>query len=303
MEKINIAELLKDCPEGMELDSPVWDNIEFDRIDGDNIVIFRKHCGSRVYLTQFGGMSGVDGKCIIFPKGKTTWEGFQRPFKDGDVVITNSNAICIYKSIHKTYKSKSLIDYYCGYRTSDNQLVIKKDNDSHFGFISEAKFATEEEKQKLFQAIKDNGYHWNAETKTLETLPRFKVGNRIRYAGDKLVIKIIDIKDNQYHIKCFCDEYNIYKCGIISVSEQNNYILVPKFNIATLKPFDKVLVRLTKDSVWSATFFSHYNKKAKLGNYPFVTTSDKSYPMCIPYEENEHLLGTTNDCEEFYKTW
>ena len=24
---------------------------------------------------------------------------------------------------------------------------------------------------------------------------------------------------------------------------------------------------------------------------------------CIPYEGNEHLLGTTNDCDEFYKTW
>lgn len=25
--------------------------------------------------------------------------------------------------------------------------------------------------------------------------------------------------------------------------------------------------------------------------------------QCIPYEDNEHLLGTTNDCDEYYKTW
>lgn len=25
--------------------------------------------------------------------------------------------------------------------------------------------------------------------------------------------------------------------------------------------------------------------------------------QCIPYEGNEHLLGKTDDCDEFYKTW
>ena len=34
----------------------------------------------------------------------------------------------------------------------------------------EVRLATEDEKQKLFQAIKDNGYKWNPETKTLEKL-------------------------------------------------------------------------------------------------------------------------------------
>ena len=92
MEKINVAELLKDCPTGMELDSPVWDNIEFDKIDGDNIVIFRKYGGFRVHLSRYGAMSDNDGKCIIFPKGKTTWEGFVTPckFKDGDILAAES---------------------------------------------------------------------------------------------------------------------------------------------------------------------------------------------------------------------
>lgn len=33
-------------------------------------------------------------------------------------------------------------------------------------------FATEEEKQKLFKAIKDNGYKWNEQTKTLEKVKK-----------------------------------------------------------------------------------------------------------------------------------
>ena len=30
---------------------------------------------------------------------------------------------------------------------------------------------------------------------------------------------------------------------------------------------------------------------------------DGPYPMCIPYEKNEHLFGTTQDCDTFYKNW
>ena len=27
------------------------------------------------------------------------------------------------------------------------------------------------------------------------------------------------------------------------------------------------------------------------------------WAQCIPYEGNEHLLGKTDDCDEYYKTW
>ena len=76
----------------------------------------------------------------------------------------------------------------------------------------------------------------------------------------------------------------------------------PKFDPNTLQVFDKVLARLTKYGVWHATFFSHYDKEVKGGCYPFVTTSSRSYPMCIPYnEETKHLVGTTEEAPEYYK--
>lgn len=37
---------------------------------------------------------------------------------------------------------------------------------------------------------------------------------------------------------------------------------------------------------------------------PFKAVSGGEYfQQCIPYEGNEHLLGTTNDCDKFYKNW
>ena len=46
--KINIAELLKNCPKGMELDSTMWDNVVFDHVDmKSNYPIYIKKNGRK----------------------------------------------------------------------------------------------------------------------------------------------------------------------------------------------------------------------------------------------------------------
>lgn len=60
----------------------------------------------------------------------------------------------------------------------------------------------------------------------------------------------------------------------------------------SFKPFDKVLARCNKDSVWRCELFSHYNTFNK--QFPYVCLSSV-YKDCIPYEGNQHLLGTTNN--------
>ena len=77
-----------------------------------------------------------------------------------------------------------------------------------------------------------------------------------------------------------------------------------KFDPKTLHTFDRVLVRLTRDCIWNATFFSHYDKEVNWGCYPCVTTSCKSYDKCIPYnDETKHLLGTSEEAPEYYRYW
>ena len=78
----------------------------------------------------------------------------------------------------------------------------------------------------------------------------------------------------------------------------------PKFNPKTLNTFDRVLVRLTKDCIWNATFFSHYDKEVGWGCYPCVTTSCKNYDKCIPYnDDTKHLVGTADEAPEYYRYW
>ena len=80
---------------------------------------------------------------------------------------------------------------------------------------------------------------------------------------------------------------------------------VEKFNVNTLHPFDKVLVRADGKSIWEPDFFGY-----KDDNYDacVMCISDrilvKSWEQCIPYnEETKHLVGTREDCPEYYKWW
>jgi hypothetical protein len=287
MEKINVAELLKDCPEGMELDCTLYDNCTFEGIeDVGYIDILVKTPSGRIRLTKEGCYIRHDdnAKCVIFPKGKTTWEGFHRPFVEGDIVSTKNG---IYVGIVKFPKDNHCCHVFCS--INDNGDFVINNN----RFFS--RFATEEEKAKLFKVIKDNGYRWDAETKTLEKLPIFKVDNKIKLKGGDEIGIITQVSDCFYTIKC----KNNTHCW--PIEKQDDWELVPnKFDITTLKPFDKVLARDTNGCVWKAGFYSHYKNRR---HYPYICTDDY-YNQCIPYnEETANLAGTTNDCPDKYKIW
>ena len=61
----------------------------------------------------------------------------------------------------------------------------------------------------------------------------------------------------------------------------------------SFKPFDKVLVRCG-NGIWGATFFSRRNNKSA---WAYVGVDCNCWEQCIPYEGNEHLLGTNNNPE------
>lgn len=364
--KINLVELLKDCPKGMELDCTLYDNCTFEEIeDVGYIYIVVNTPSGRIRLSKEGCYIRYDNnaKCVIFPKGKNTWEGFQRPFKDGDIISDcNVDAICIFKGEGSI---KGTVDFYCGISCSD-ELFIKdvKYQDVHFGEVDGYNFATEEEKAKLFKVIKDNGYKWNAETKTLEKIkerksdiktclncktfkdmhqncpyspiwrykdlneakshlrdetdcqfwneipktktleklivPKFKVGDRIKNSDNCRSSIVVEIKDDCFIIKTLDGLHNSYLTDKLPFSKQDGWELISdKFNINTLKPFDKVLVRGDVGQRWIIDFFGFMDNKK---GCPFVCVGHYVI-QCVPYNGNEHLLGKTKDCDDFYKTW
>ena len=72
---------------------------------------------------------------------------------------------------------------------------------------------------------------------------------------------------------------------------------VEKFDPKTLQPFDRVLARDSSFGYWGVEIFGFVDNYNKC----FCTTIWK---QCIPYnEETKHLLGTNEDCTEYYKWW
>lgn len=60
------------------------------------------------------------------------------------------------------------------------------------------------------------------------------------------------------------------------------------------KPFDKVLVRVDEGFRWYPDFYNHSEKKL----HYLMRSSPKEDKNIIPYEGNEHLIGTTDEPEE-----
>ena len=253
MEKINLVEILKDCPIGMELDCTIYEDVILNKIDNsperEYPIQIKTRKGYLLDLTKYGTYTDIEeSKCVIFPKGKITWEGFQRPFKDGDIIYTHTDALKC--NLHSTFISifeecsDGKCRIYAGYSINTNSFYSQ--HSCNMDDIIEQRLATEEEKAKLFQAIKDNGYKWNPENKTLEKLSKFKVGDRVRLKLKPNYVYTIhslawdDNKKLAYRLLPNNDKHLI----LVSLNAQNDYELVPnKFDITTLKPFDKVLVR------------------------------------------------------------
>lgn len=293
MENLNLVELLRDCPNGMELDCAIWDNCTFEGIeDVGYINILVKTPNGLVKLSKEGYLyhNHSGSKCVIFPKGKTTWDGFQRPFKDGDIVTWEDRGSLV-AFIYKERKDIALVKHHFALYTGSLGIVT----DGEISLVeNEIVFATEEEKQKLFDAIKENGYKWNAETKTLEKLPKFKVGDRIKEG--KTIATVVRVCKDFYDIRLDSG------IGSFTIDLQDNWELVPnKFDITTLEPFEsRVLVRDYDNQIWIPTFWG--KRLEDDSNCSYLTTNG-CYRYCIPYEANKELLGTTNDCDEYYKTW
>lgn len=309
--KINIVELLRNCHHGMKLDCTMYDNLYFDSIvDNDNIYQIKCYTLSNnvrnsISLTKFGTWNyDINAKCVIFPKGKTTWEGFVPPckFKVGDI-ISNGRCICIYNGNN----DNNYYGFYVGLGNIDfpNYFI---DTPQNSYFTKEGThLATEEEKEKLFKAIKDNGCKWNPDTKTLEDLvePKFKIGDVIQDKdGYRVEITEVNIGDECYY--GYISKI-VNGIGAIDFKNQDDWELVPnKFDITTLVPFEtKVLVRDNESQIWRPAIWGYYAENCGnyFQNYLYGVVGGSCWRYCIPYEGNENLRGKIGDCDEFYKTW
>lgn len=214
--------------------------------------------------------------------------------KDGDVIFYDDGWTCIFKRIHGIWYSS-----YC-FVTSDGEFNMGYEEHAVDSKINgNAHLATKEQCNLLFQKIKEAGYKWNPETKTLVKLivPKFKVGDTIRAKNGLQAYTITGVTSEYYSVKV-----GEHACiGVLPVKDQDDWILIPnKFDPKTLKPFDKVLVRQYDVSTWCADFYSYYDEAEDYAE----CTGGIHYNFCIPYnDDTKHLVGKSKDAPDFYRYW
>lgn len=74
----------------------------------------------------------------------------------------------------------------------------------------------------------------------------------------------------------------------------------PHYDISNFHAGMPVLVRPDNDCCWDYSVFSR-----NTGNeyWHFAVCNGFIFTQCIPFEGNEHLLGTTDMCDEQYINW
>lgn len=111
--KINIAEILKDCPKGMELYSPIYGKVELLEVDSNSEYSIKTvtSIGRPGSFTPYGRLyeNYPSAECLIFPSREMRdWTKF---FKRGDVVyIKEANYVTDY-AIFESWKNDDYTEF------------------------------------------------------------------------------------------------------------------------------------------------------------------------------------------------
>lgn len=134
-----------------------------------------------------------------------------------------------------------------------------------------------------------------------EILKNVPVGTKLYSPiyGEVEFIGMRDVETSTYCINCSAfNGQDVYfaKDGTIDVNYPGECMLFPSKDnrdwsvfSCPFKPYDRVLVRDNDNGTWNIELFAFYSQKGY--NYHCMCAN---YMQCIPFDGNEHLLGTTN---------
>lgn len=325
--KINVAEILKDKPQGIKLYDLLRNiGVELDKVNTTDVGTYiectsTNEVGSTLLFdySKLGTEdSWLEGLQILLPsKEMRDWSKFA--WKKGDLLINSCGLQCIFKEWASDDYTKfngcysNSRDGYEDVSNAETAKFDKLDNNIAYGYVREIE-------RKL-------GGILNLETLEIEKAqPEFKDGDIVVAEEDNYYDKVIfiaAIKDDivskaliNVRYEDYEVHYNEYRFGrnrslrLATDSEKQQLFsalanegkawdaekkqvvdLKPKW---TPKPFDRVITRNAADDVWTANFFSHMDSH---GEYVTIACVG-GYTYCLPYnEETAKLIGTTNNWE------
>lgn len=322
-EKINIAEILKDKPQGTKLYSILSDGECFlNEASEDSIYIDIDNRKRFWCFTVYGSTHSFPNGCVLLFPSKEMRDWHKFAWKKGDLLVNSCGLQCIFKEWASDDYTKfngfysNSRDGYEDVSNAGTANFVKLDNNIAYGYVREIE-------RKL-------GGILNLETLEIEKpQPEFKDGDIVCISGMGYlaygIVKSIDNSSKKLEYYVLNDMSTLKLEDWLSfedkqiqpITETQQIILfeaLAKENKAwdaekkaiedlkpkvEFKPFDKVLCRNSKDDTWEADFFARLTRKeidyTQSGKYLCV---GDLWMYCIPYnEETAHLLGTTEDWE------
>ena len=328
MEKeINIAEILKDKPQGTKLHDLLRNiDVELDKVHTTDVGTYiectsTNEVGSTLMFnySELGTETcWLEGLQILLPsKEMRDWRKFA--WKKGDVLVSNNGKREV---LFKTWENDSytkFVGFHC-LITNDNEEVEYDNGTTVFNTNDFKGTEAEDAAQTYINTIEERlGGKLNLDTLEVEKhQTEFKDGDIVVYGKSVSICRKIYehtlyfyvsidetfgllFDDNcasseGYRFATDSEKQQLFdalaKVGKAWDAERKQIVdLKPKW---TPKPFDRVITRVNNDVIWTANIFSHIDRHGK-----YVTIGCISgYRYCIPYnEETAKLIGTTNNWE------
>ena len=319
--KINIAEILKNKPQGTKLWTDMFGSVTLYVVTDACDAFQVKHHNKEPWFDKDGKLCKEGVLCIYPSKSMRDWEKFA--WKKGDILAGNNGTREVLFSTWVNDSYTKFVGIHC-LITNDNEEVEYDNGTTVFNTDDFKCVETEDAVQTYINIIEERlGGKLNRETLEVEKAqPEFKDGDIVTITfnwGEDIVYIFKSEDSNSYSYYAWLNgsiptiiesshpKSDIYTVRLSTEAEKQKLFealakegkawnaekkmivnLKPKVE---MKPFDKVLVRDETLSKWRVNLFGY---KDEDGYYNCVYAN---WIYCIPYEGNEHLLGTTKDVE------
>lgn len=327
--KINIAEILKDKPEGTKLWTDMFGSVTLYVVTDACDAFQVKHHNKEPWFDKDGKLCKEGVLCIYPSESMRDWSKFT--WKKGDVLVNKDNVHIIFEKFEDDAYTRFKGKHYL-WKDCDEEDYNKEETKM---LTSVFEKATDDVAQTYIKTIEEKlGGKLNGETLEVEKpQPEFKDGdivtmhkencdivfifNRLKTEGSFYYYAFHALQTNTGIIDChttlpcawtfFEGKMNfatdsekqqlfdaLAKEGKAWDSDKKQIVDLPKK--CEFKPMDWCLMRDVceeKDETWSLCQFAY---QFKSGQYEAV--GGLRFDECIPYnEETAHLLGTTDDWE------
>lgn len=325
--KINVAEILKDKPQGTKLYSRICGAVELKKVidvrKKKSIVVKELNSNNQHKFWHDGNFFRA-GKCVLQPsENMADWSKFA--WKKGDILVSNDGGIEV---IFDKWYDDTYTSFYCKHylNSEDEYKIVYYD-----AFLCTTERYSLEDKDSVQTYIntieKRLGGKLNRETLNIDKQTEFKDGDIVAVYLERKNIRIFKEKENEnnfcwgkyyigfsfnnegkpiqafenYRADCTSDRLatDLEKQQLFSALakegkawDAEKKMIVDLKKKVELKPFDKVVVRCSEADRLSIDFFSY---KAPNG---YICTGDAWFGYCLPYnEETAKLIGTTINME------